>query len=98
MEIWDNLALVAELAIGLAGFAGLVAVVGRRGRDAPEIDAARLRGALEFSLLVAGFALLPNLPREAGISEPMVWRGCCAVFAVSGAALTLFKVRAVTAN
>ena len=93
MAISDNLALVAELGIGLAGFAGLAAVVGRRGRDTPQLDASRLRGALEFSFLVTGFALLPNLLREAGIPEPTVWRGCCAIFAVSGAGLTLLKVR-----
>ena len=92
MAISDNLALVAELAIGLAGFAGLGAVVGRRGRDNPQLDASRLRGALEFSFLVTGFALLPNLLREAGIASPMIWRSCCLTFAISGAGFTIFKV------
>ena len=95
MEISDNLALVAELAIGLAGFAGLAAVVGRRGRDNPQLDASRLRGALEFSFLVTGFALLPNLLREAGIASPMIWRSCCLTFAISGAGFTIFKVLSV---
>jgi len=96
LSIAENLALVAELAIGLAGFSGLVAVVGARtGRDAPEVDAARLRAALEFSLLAAAFALLPNLPSEAGMREPQVLRLCSALLAASGAAFTAFKVRSV---
>ena len=96
MTISDDLTLVAELAIGLAGFSGLVAIVGnRQGRDTPQLDSARLRAALEFSLLVAGFALLPSLPREAGISQPAMWQFCCAFFAASGAGFTLFKLRSL---
>ena len=61
MAISDNLALIAELAIGLAGFASLVAVVGQRqGRDSRELDVSRLRGMLELSLIVTGFALIPE--------------------------------------
>jgi len=96
LAISGNLALVAELAIGLAGFSGLVAMVGRRtGHDAPEVDAARLRAALEFSLLTTAFALLPSLPSEAGMRNSEVWRLCSALFAGSGFAYTVFKMRTV---
>jgi len=94
LAISENLGLVAELAIGLAGFSGLVGIVGRRvGRDAPEVDAARLRAALEFSLLVTAFALLPSLPSEAGMRDSDVWRLCSALFSASGVAFTVFKMR-----
>ena len=96
LTISDNLGLVAELAIGLAGFSGLVAIVGSRaGRDAPEVDAARLRAALEFSLLATAFALLPSLPIEAGMRDSDALRLCSALFAASGAVFTVFKVRTV---
>lgn len=94
MAISENLALVAELAIGLAGFSGLVAIVGRRaGRDAPETDASRLRAALEFSLFVAAFSLLPSVLSEAGMSDSEVLRLCSALFAASAATLTVAKYR-----
>jgi len=96
LSISENLGLVAQLAIGLAGFSGLVAIVGRRaGRDAPEVDAARLRAALEFSLLTTAFALLPSLPVEAGMRDSEALRLSSGIFAASGAAFTVSKVRTV---
>ncbi len=96
MAISDNLALVAELAIALAGFASLVAVVGQRqGRGSRELDVSRLRGMLEFSLLVAGFALIPHIPHQAGMPEALVWQSCSGIFSVVAAAFTIYKVREV---
>ena len=93
MEIEGSLALVAELAIGLAGFASLVAVVGHTlGRDAPEIDRSRLRGMLEVSLFVLGFALIPHIPYQAGVAEAAVWRACAGTFAVAGAGFTIYNI------
>jgi hypothetical protein len=94
LAISDNLALVAELAIGLAGFASLVAVVGhRQGRDSRELDVARLRSMLEMSLLVACFALIPHIPHQAGLSEALVWQSCSGLFAVVAAAFTIYGIR-----
>ncbi len=76
MVLSESLSLVAELAIALAGFASLVAIIGRRqGRDTAVVDAIRLRWMLEISLLTSAFALLPLLPFHAGLSENSTW-GC----------------------
>ncbi len=94
LAISDNLALVAELAIGLAGFASLVVVVGhRQGRDSRQLDVSRLRGMLELSLMVTGFALIPHIPHQAGMSEALVWQSCSGLFAAVAAAFTIFKIR-----
>ena len=54
MILSESLSLVAELAIALAGFASLVAIIGRRqARDDATMDAIRLRGMLESSLVAA---------------------------------------------
>ena len=96
MAISDNLALIAELAIGLAGFASLVTVIGhRQGRDSRELDVSRLRGMLELSLIVTGFALIPHIPHQAGMSEALVWQSCSGLFAAVAAAFTIFKIREV---
>lgn len=66
----ERLSLVAELAIALAGFASIVAIIGRRqGRDSPAIDAIRLQWMLGLSLFTTACALLPSLPFHAGLSE-----------------------------
>ena len=84
----DSLHLIAELAVAFAGFASLVAVIGRRqGRDYPHWDAARLGSMLETSLLVIAFSLLPLLPFKAGPSAQSSWRISAGVFAVFGVAL-----------
>ena len=94
MIISESLSLVAELAIALAGFASLVAILGRRhGRDNAALDAARLVGMLEYSLLAAAFALLPLVPFHAGLSENSTWRLCAVLFAASGAIHIVFSLR-----
>ena len=84
MLLSETLSLVAELAIALAGFASIVAVLGRgHGRDNVAMDAARVGGMLEYSLLAAAFALLPAVLFHAGLSENSTWRLCSALFGVS---------------
>jgi hypothetical protein len=93
MEIEGSLALVAELAIGLVGFASLVAVVGHTlGRDALETDRGRLRGMLEGGLFVLGFALIPQIPYQAGVAEETVWRACAGTFAVAAAGYAIYNI------
>ena len=94
MILSESLSLVAELAIALAGFASLVAIIGRRqARDDATMDALRLRGMLEFSLLAAAFALLPLLPFHAGLSENSTWQLCAGVFAAAGGMYTVVVLR-----
>ncbi len=94
MILSESLSLVAELAIALAGFASIVAIIGRRqARDDATMDAIRLRGMLEFSLLAAAFALLPLLPFHAGLSENSTWRLCAGVFGAAGGMYTFVVLR-----
>ena len=52
----ERLSLVAELAIALAGFASIVAIIGRRqGRDSTAIDAIRLQWMLGLSLFTTRY-------------------------------------------
>ena len=90
----ERLSLVAELAIALAGFASIVAIIGRRqGRDSTAIDAIRLQWMLGLSLFTTACALLPSVPFHAGLSENWTWRLCAGVFAVSGATILVYTVR-----
>ena len=94
MILSESLSLVAELAVALAGFASLVTIIGRRrARDDAAIDAVRLRGMLEYSLLTAAFALLPLLPFHAGLSETATWRLCAAVFGATGGIYMVLVLR-----
>jgi hypothetical protein len=97
MILSEILSLVAELAIALAGFASLVAILGnRQARDDVTIEAIRLQGMLEYALITAAFALLPHLPYSAGLSEDLTWRLCSAVFATIGATYLVVAFRRST--
>jgi hypothetical protein len=94
MPLTETLHVVAELAVAFAGFASLVSILGvRRGRDAPEIDALRLRGMLETSLLVAAFALVPILAHESGLAVTLAWRVSAGCFAFSVACVFIVQKR-----
>ena len=92
--LFERLSLVAELAIALAGFASLVAIIGRRqGRDSTAIDAIRLQWMLGLSLFTAACALLPSIPFHAGLSENWTWRSCAGAFAASGGTILVYTLR-----
>jgi hypothetical protein len=98
MPFTGTLHVVAELAVAFAGFASLVSILGtRRGRDAPEIDALRLRGMLETSLLVAAFALVPILVHESGLDAALSWRVSAGCFAFSVACVFIVQKRRTNA-
>lgn len=94
MPLTETLHLVAELAVAFAGFASLVSIIGsRRGRDAPEIDASRIRSMLEASLLVAAFTFAPILAHEAGLSVSASWRASSGLFATAAAPVMALQSR-----
>ena len=81
MTSLDHLATIAEIAVALAGFSALVALLAaRRGRANPRLEALRLQVMLESSLLVVAFALLPLIVSELGTSAGMAWRISAALF------------------
>jgi hypothetical protein len=71
----DVLSLLAELAIAIAGFSGIVAVFGRRsaGKWTPA-DRARLVGLLTLSLTAALFSVLPLVLLSVPVSDEACWR------------------------
>jgi hypothetical protein len=92
----DFLFVTAEVAVAFAGFASIVGVLGRRTtRDHPLIDAFRLRGLLECSLVVVCFSLLPYALIRSFPTELAAWRLSSALFAVAGGLsfLSIFKRR-----
>ena len=87
MQSQQILQTIGEVAVALAGFSGVVAVLGQRSRgnwSAEEI--LRLRTLVEPSLVALFGSLLPGTLQLAFESEPLVWRLSNAALASLGAA------------
>lgn len=81
----DFLFIVAELAIALAGFSGLVTVIAHRQDRSPgevALGFQQLRAVLVISLPAAAFALLPSLLERMGAAPDIAWRVSAALFLV----------------
>ncbi len=90
----DALTIMAELAVALAGFASLVAIVGqRRSRDSPAVEAIRLRSMLETSLLTGAACLIPLVAEKSDMPLAAVWRGSSGVLMVGIALLFVHQLR-----
>jgi hypothetical protein len=75
VERSDLLLTTAQIGMALAGFAGLVTLLGRPSPKADaRLNAIRFRSMVELSLALAAFSLLPFLPAELGASESGAWR------------------------
>ena len=90
----DSLTLMAELAIALAGFASLVAIIGQRlSRDSPAVQATRLRAMLESSLLTGAACVIPLVAAKSPMPLAAVWRGSSAALMVAMALLSAHHLR-----
>jgi hypothetical protein len=94
----DALTTIAEVAVGLAGFSGVVVVLGRQPGEFSRVEAGRLIVLLLSSFGAMFFALLPYalLPLDLGLSA--VWRtasGLVAVFALSHLTISYVELRRV---
>jgi hypothetical protein len=80
MSEWrDTLLTTSQIAITIAGFAGLVSVLGRRDRiGRSSLEFFRLRFMLEYSFFALGYSLLPFLVFSAGFDEAASWRASSA--------------------
>jgi hypothetical protein len=80
MSEWrDTLLTTSQIAITIAGFAGLVGVLGRHERIArSSLEFFRLRFMLEYSFFALGYSLLPFLVFGAGFNESASWRASSA--------------------
>ena len=79
----DALTTIAEVALGLAGFSGVVVVLGRQPGAFTRVEVGRLIVLLMSSLGAMFFALLPFALSPLGLSDSAVWR-------ISGALLAIF--------
>lgn len=84
MEGAEILQLLAELAIGVLGFSGVVAVLGRRSAgEWAEVDRARFFWMLWATTLVLASSLIPFLFHHGGIAGPPLWGWCSAIAATA---------------
>jgi hypothetical protein len=83
MENAETLRLVAELAIGVLGFSGVVAVLGRRGAGewAP-IDRLRFLTMVHSAAIVLVLAVLPFPFHSAGFVDEAIWGWCSGIAAI----------------
>lgn len=69
----DLLTIFAEIALGLAGFAGVIAALGPRTKSWQLLDRYRIIALLLNSFLVLIFALVPLGLATAKLEEPNIW-------------------------
>ena len=67
----DTLIVFAEVSVAIAGFAGIMAVVGRSTND---LDKFRIKGLVVGAAALVLFSLLPIVLALSGILEETLWR------------------------
>jgi hypothetical protein len=91
VESFESLDTIAEVAVTLAGFAGLIAALaGASHQGLPPRQRIAFWLVLGTSLATLILSFLPRVLFNFGLSEPTCWRICCGVLAlVNFAALGL---------
>jgi len=91
---------IAEIAIALAGFTGVVAVLGHRSQGTwSSAERLQLRVLVETSLTVLFASLVPGLLLTTSMSDAAVWRAANLVLAALHTAnFAAFGIRAQTAE
>jgi hypothetical protein len=80
-----QLGIYAQVAVGFAGFAGVIGAYSRF-RIHALATAFRVRAMIALAMMVVVFALLPMLTACFGLPETVNWRVCGGLLAVCGAA------------
>jgi cation transport ATPase len=87
------LTTAVEVAIAIAGFSGIVVVLGpRHARDWPETGRLLLSALLLMAIAVVAFGFLPLLLEAAGVSERL-WPIASALHAVYLLCVTAYRLR-----
>jgi hypothetical protein len=81
-----------QLAVGFAGFAGVIGVFSRF-RIHPQATAFRIRAMVVIAVTEVVFSLAPTMIARFGISETTTWRVSAGTAAVVGTAVMLVVVR-----
>jgi hypothetical protein len=83
VESFESLDTIAEVAVTLAGFAGLIAALaGASHQDLPPRQRIAFWLVLATSLATLILSFLPRALFNFGLSEPTSWRICCGVLAL----------------
>jgi hypothetical protein len=90
----DYFLTIAELAVALAGFGSLAALIGRQpGAESAAVDAGRLRAMLERSLAAMILAVLPVSLGRFELPEHLIWGAPAVLFAVVAPYLHVAPIR-----
>jgi hypothetical protein len=79
LEASDTLLTLAEISLGLAGFAGIVMVFGRGPGALPAADSLRLAALVGASFGTLFFSLIPIALGFVGVAEPELWQWSSAI-------------------
>ena len=83
VEAADTLLTLAEVSLGLAGFAGIVVVFGRGPGALPPADSLRLAALVGASFGTLFFSLIPIALGFVGVPEPGLWQWSSAIMVVA---------------
>ena len=94
----ESLSTLAEVFVAFAGFSGVVAVFGRRGRPStwPFYDRIRFYLLVEYSLTALLFCFVPATLRATGLGESETWRIVSTVFSIYALSSGTFRLRQVS--
>ena len=90
MEAFDTLLSLAEVSLGLAGFAGIVVVFGRGPGELAPADSFRLLALVGCSLGTLFLSLIPIALGFVGVPEPALWQWSSAMLIAAGVPAHLF--------
>ena len=84
MEGTDQLLIVTEVSVALAGFAGIVSAYQyKEGRKISRGDALGIAMMVNIGLVNAIFSLLPLILFSLGLNETATWKVCSALMAIN---------------
>jgi len=92
----ENLRTIAEVAIAIAGFSGVVVVFRPASRIWTDRDRLRFTLLVQQALVVLLFSFFPLLAREAAIDELVVGRVSNGLLGITQLGLSIFVVQAVS--
>jgi hypothetical protein len=96
LEASDTLLTLAEVSLGLAGFAGIVVIFGRGPGVLPPADFLRLAALVGASLGTLFLSLIPIALSFVGVPEPDLWQWSSAIMvalAVPAHVIGILRIR-----
>jgi hypothetical protein len=101
LEAFETLLTLAEVSLGLAGFAGIIVVFGRGPGVFPPADSLRLAALVGASLGTLFLSLIPVALSAVGVPEPELWQWSSAIMValiVPGHVIGALHIRRIAAE